>query len=227
VNLMSCLSEVSSAQLAAWVSAISGTALAVLSFWLGLPTKTLAKETRLSREAGERADIQCAIEPHEEHVNLLELVIANVGAAAAEHVRVSIEPWRIGAEHKSQTFSWTCLLPGTRFRILLRSYPNLPAKVTKTCVIYHDKFGRHESRFEQDIQGWAGFSQISHQPNYSIADLLKKIERTFDGWNGFHRLKIDVFDKADRDWERHELEKRWKRQEPDIEPLDTKRLPTS
>jgi len=86
------------AEQANWMSAVgalvSAAASVVLAFYtvrLAALTKDLARETQRTREASERADIQFSVESHEEHINTIELVIANVGEAAAHDVTVSIE----------------------------------------------------------------------------------------------------------------------------------------
>lgn len=73
---------------AEWVSALTSVILAILTFWLAALTRVLARETRRTREANERADVQVSVGPQDEHVQVIELVIANVGKASA-HVSSS------------------------------------------------------------------------------------------------------------------------------------------
>lgn len=191
------------ADLSAWgtvVSAAASLALVVFTFWLAVLTRTLARETRLSREAGEKADVQCSVEPHEEHVVIIEFIIANLGRASAVNVVASFGPVRPRPdEGPARTLSFARLMPGTRVRLSLGSYADMPQKVIRADISFEDKFGSHKMHYEQDLELWLGLSQVSNKPGYAMAQSLSQIERILRDWStSANYLKVDTFTSRDR-----------------------------
>lgn len=186
--------------IAAWAaaaSAVSGFVLAAFTFQLNRITRILAEEAKRARQANEQADVQCAVEPHEEYPTIIEFVIANTGRAAARQVTISIEPGAFSRE-EPVSLVLSALLPEARFRIYVNSFPAMKDKVIRARITYEDAVGAHERYFEQDVRGWLGFARISSNPSYKIARAVEHLERAVSSWAGQHGLKVETFDRHDR-----------------------------
>lgn len=184
------------------VTLLSSLALTFFTWRLVVLTRSLANETKLTRLQKERADVQLAVEPHPEHLNAVELVIANVGAAAARGVEISVRvimPEGDKAIREPRNLRLDALLPGSRHRLFVGSFLELKASGTVIAeVTYSDSLGRHDEKIKQPLSGWSGFGKLGSEPGYEAAKALSKIANTIDQWNGFRRLAVDVYDTEDR-----------------------------
>jgi hypothetical protein len=181
--------HVDPAKLAAWAtlaSAISSVVLLGATFWLAVLTRVLAKETRLTREKDERADVVCSVEHHEEHIVALNLVITNVGRAVARDVTILVlqgggykEPFR------PPNLGFSSMLPGSAIRTEIGVYPSIPKdeRAIKVAIEFSDRFGRHVSVYEQDLQSMEGMVRMGTPANYKTANALEDLVKITDRWH--------------------------------------------
>ncbi|UFN49918.1 hypothetical protein LPC08_04560 [Roseomonas sp. OT10] len=205
------------AALAALLSGATSLALAWFTWRLVILTKTLAEETRLTRQVNERADVQLAIEPHPRGGNIFELVIANTGKAAAKNLIVQIGEDSLSERRRGTgpvNRSITTLLPGSQTAIFLGPFfgDEAKAKIVRARATYQDSFGNHTLEIEQKISGWFGPHRLSRYPDFKAADALEKIFETMRSWSGSSRLNVDIHTRQDRNFERAEMERIWSEQ---------------
>lgn len=206
-HIWTWLSDIKPDYLTAWATL----ALVVFTYRLASLTRVLARETRATREAGERADVQCAIQPHEEHLNVAELVIANLGAASATHVTLTYGPTMRGNEEVGKkTIKLSRLLPGARIRATVGSYVHMHTKTFRAEGVFRDRFGESSIEYEQELGGWLGHSRVSGHPEYKTAEALSKMADTMDKWTRFGgRLEVNAFSTKDREKEEQRLRQAW------------------
>ena len=198
----SWLSQIKPDQLTAWATL----ALVLVTYRLAMLTRVLARETRTTREAGERADVQCAIQPHEEHINIAELVIANLGAASAIEISLTYGPTISGnKESKTKTLKLSRLLPGTRIRATVGSYVDMHTQTFRASGTFKDRFGERPIAYEQELGGWLGLSRVSGHPEYKTAEALSKIAEVIGRWAPTGRLEVSTFSSRERDKEQQLL----------------------
>lgn len=184
------------------VTALTGVILAFFTWRLALLTRELATETRRTREAGERADVQVSVGPHERDVNLIALTVANVGKGTAHDLRLSVEPDAFeerDGKKEPLKLRISTFLPEARVVHYVGLYPSMTEKTVKGRVHYQDPLGEHTTSFEQDVSGWLSLMVPGDQPAYEAAEALGKIAATVDRWTNDRRLGVNVFSQADRD----------------------------
>ena len=188
----------------AWATAASALASFVLvgaTVRLTALTSVLAREARLAREADERADVQCSVESRKTDIQLMDLVISNVGKSSAKDVSVKIERGGRLSVTPNPVFPFSIFLPGRSTHIFIGSYMEMPDKIFKATITYKDKFGDQSFAYQQDLSQWLSIVQIGSPPATVMADSLKKIAETVESWNRSNRVKVDTFDSKDRNEE--------------------------
>ena len=192
------------------ISALTGLVLAWFTFRLADLTKVLATETRATREASERANVQCSSHVHEEFKSVVELVIVNTGSATAAKIVVNYGPrFRSNELRAENSISFSKLLPGEKVRITLGSYVELKDETVHAAVKFSDKFGEHAERYEQRMADWLGWATMPDRPEFASARALGKIAQTLDHWNGLSRLQVDTFNAEDRAERMRILQQSW------------------
>lgn len=198
------------------ISAVTGLILAWFTFRLADLTKVLATETRATREASERANVQCSSHVHEEFKSVVELVIVNTGSAPALSVVTNYGPRFRGNELRTEnSISFSKLLPGEKVRITLGSYVELKDETVHAAVKFSDKFGEHTERYEQRMADWLGWATMPDRPEFASARALEKIAQTLDHWNEFSRIQVDIFNAEDRAERIRMLQQHWDNAESD------------
>lgn len=208
------LSGVRPDYLAAWATLATAWATLALVFFtyrLASLTQVLARETRATREPGERADVQCAIQPHEEHLNIAELVIANLGTASATQMVLTYGPTMSGNKDVgTRTIKLSRLLPGARIHATVGSYVHMHTKIFQAKGMFRDRFGQWPIDYEQELGGWFGLSRVSGHPEYKTAEALSKMADIMDKWTRSGvRLEVNAFSARDHEREEQRLWQVW------------------
>ena len=194
------------------LSGLTSVALAYLTFRLVILTRDLAKETRLTRESRDHAEVRLSVEPHTAHISFLELVVANVGQGTAEDLKLTISGDGVretSSPGGRKPLRLASLLPGSRHRIFVASSLGAdPAALVLAKIEYSDTRGRHEYELKQEIGGWFGFSRLGRDPTEEMASALRKISDTMKDWSGFQKLQVDVYSDKERQRDQDESEAR-------------------
>lgn len=185
-------------------------------------TAALVRETRRMREVQTEPRIEVIAAPREEFVNIITLVVRNIGAGPAYDIRFDLrgETSSSGEKKLIEDFSNSHFLvqglkylgPGQELR---SSYTQMnkdfDEKIGARLLInirYKSALGKpHEETIYIDFGEFKGHGRVGKPHLYAIATSLEKIEREFN-WlvTGFKRLRVDVFSEAERAQERKEME---------------------
>ncbi len=178
----------------------------------------LVRETKKLRKVETDPNISIYLEPQEQWISLMDLVIQNNGRGAAYDVRFEISPdfeCREGEHLSSNPFMQHVryLAPGQKLKLFLASavevLPRATGKAFTMTASYRSATGQaFKEEFNLDFEHFRGMVTVAKSPLYKIADLLEKIQREWDHIaSGFRRIKVEVWDQADLEKEREEYEK--------------------
>lgn len=178
------------------------TATTIVYAWL---TGVLAVENRRLRRAGTEPEVIAYLFPDARHVNILHLVIANVGRGPARNVSIEFEAdaddfASHGIEHRPGVKRpLVSFLPQDErlfhfFGNALDMFkPSLP-KDFMVHIRYEDMKGRARSgHYKASVTDLEGFRRIGEPPEYTAAEALKAIKDEIAQWgSGFKRLKVET-----------------------------------
>ena len=192
------------------VLAQTGTSLilaAITLVYVGLTWRLLRENTRF-RVASSRPSIIAYVLPHEAHVNLLYLMIENVGFGAAHRVKLTLsgkadvfEP-RI-REHGLFTRGITVFPPNARREVFLCTafdkFEALKKSFLKLVVEYASDDGTlYSDSFELDFSQLERYEQVGKPPLYDIAAELERIRKAMEGWSTMgRRLQVRTYSPSD------------------------------
>jgi hypothetical protein len=205
------------------VMAFSTLAYAVL-------TVILVRETRRLREVQAEPEVVLYLESSRFVPSAFDIVASNIGATPAYELE-----WQYDKDHPLASKESVNLnrmkffegapffAPGQEYRSFFGMGPDLLSEpIVESLAIsaqYENRQGRKfERTFEISVSQFHGRSWIGGHPDREIADALKKIQRDFrHTTTGFKKLYVDMYDSADREKRRQELEKRFESQRQDAD----------
>ncbi len=206
----------------AWTVIFSGVVTGATVVYAIL-TWRLVKETRLLREVQTEPAIEIFLKPLEIALHFVRLHIKNVGLGPAFEIKFSITATEGGDSAKGLIRDFTktkFLTHGLKYlgsgQERISGYTQMTedyeGKIASNLVIeisYKSALGKkyHES-LTVDMSEHEGTYQLGTPHLYSIAESLKKIEKTTrDIATGFRRPKVDIYTAENRATEREEMEK--------------------
>jgi hypothetical protein len=178
--------------------------------WL---TGLLMLETRRLRRAGTEPDVVAYLLPDPRHLNLLHLIVANVGQGPAHNVAIEIDAdasefaakgLRIPVAKRLPILS---LLPqnermhqlfGNALDLLtdppLDLLTDPPLKDFTIRVHFESIKGDARTKCHRaSVIDFKGLTRAGEPPEYQAAEALKKIAQVVDHWSsGFRRLKVQT-----------------------------------
>jgi hypothetical protein len=189
--------------LAAIVSALTAIVVAFLTF-------TLAIENRRLRKAGTEPEVVAYLLPDQRHLNLLNLVVANVGRGPARNVELEFIGDHLDILRKRGARLLTrsklpilAVLPqDERFVQLFGSYLEFfsgdPAPPDFTIrVNFENSSGSTKStKSRVSISDFDGVTRNT-SPEHEAVEALKQIAKSVQGWGGFNRLKVETITAAE------------------------------
>lgn len=155
-------------------------------------TREILQENRRLRKAQTEPKLVIYPKPHERHINVLNVIVANVGAGPAMNVHASI----ISGQHSLQEngVTWAHRFPADGFSIIpqgekmeffLETGPNLlsepklePFDVEIGCTDLNDN-SHGPWRYKVDISVLEGLTKVGKDPQESMANSLEKIASSF------------------------------------------------
>jgi hypothetical protein len=185
-------------------------------------TRRLVSETARMREAQTEPSVAIRIEPHEAHLNIIMLVIENVGPGPAYDVSLTCEPDFI--MHRAQPVSglgffkhgFKYLAPGQRLRTFLTSIAGKGDEISdlggryrfEIKVSYRSALGaKYKGSYPIDFLHLLGMSTLGTPPLHQIADNVKKLAESVSHLeSGWKRMRVDVYSSRDREKEAEEWE---------------------
>jgi hypothetical protein len=182
---------------------------AAMAFAVVLLTAALAKDNRRLRKAGTEPDVVAYILPDQRHLNMLNLVVANVGRGPARNVALefvgdikTLYERGVRLLSRAKVPIHSVLPQDEKFVQIFGNALNIfdgdeppPDFVIK--VHFENSVGRKIStEYRASIKDFEGLSR-SNSPEHEIAEALKQIARTVDNWGGFGRLQVETVTAAE------------------------------
>lgn len=196
------------------VATVVLTMTTVVYAWL---TGVLAVENRRLRRAGTEPLVIAYLFPDARHINILHLVIANVGRGPAQNLAIEFEAdVEDFAAHKIEhqvgtKRSLVSFLPQDErlyhfFGNALDMFTPDAPKDFFVKVYYEDMKGTsHEARFRTSVGDLEGFRRIGENPDHVAAEALKAIGEEIKKWgSGSRRLKVEVITAAEQEGKNNE-----------------------
>lgn len=181
-------------------------------------TLNLVKETSRLRKVETEPNISVFLEPKEQWISLMDLVIRNNGRGAAYDVRFRIDPdfeCQRGGYLSSFPFMQRIkyLAPGQILRFFLASavevFARKEGRAFEITVSYSGASGQnYNERFLLDFDDFKGMIQVGKPPLYKLVDTLENLQRELShALSGFKRLNVEVWTQADLEKLREEFER--------------------
>jgi len=178
-----------------WLNANSGALgaitaallICITAYYVYLTWRLLLENQEL-RQLSNRPEIALTLSLHEAHVNLIFLIIQNIGQGAAHNVRLTTDkPFRTSgsrdlAEIGPFKTGIGLLSPHQKIEVFLANaidrYDELKTEPLGITAKWKDSSGKSFSRtFAVDFAEYENVSRIGEPPLYSIADSSEKIEK--------------------------------------------------
>jgi len=188
--------------LAAAVSAFMAIVVACL-------TVALAKDNRRLRKAGTEPEVVAYLLPDQRYLNLLNLVVANVGRGPARNVALEFVGDLDTLQKRGARLLTRSKLPihsvlpqDERFVQLFGNCLDLfdgeePPPDFTIHVHFENSSGRSKSTtYRASISDFKGVSR-GHSAEHETVEALKQIAKSLEGWGGFNRLKVETVTAAE------------------------------
>lgn len=177
-------------------------------------TRSLVKETKKLRKVATEPLISIYIEPEERWINLIDLVIKNIGGGPAYNISFRIEPDFLIDKDRNKYLSSLSFMQhleylsaGQCLRFFLASAVDVlnreNGKSFKITVSYEGKDkAKYEEEFIINFEKFKGLERIGEPPLHQIAKAIDKISKDIGHLStGFHRVKTDIYISKDREQE--------------------------
>jgi len=183
-------------------------------------TWRLVAETEKLRIAQTEPDVSVIIQPREDWINFVDMIIKNIGSGPAYEVKFRVSPdfeFRKGEYLSKLNFienGIKHLSPQQKFHFYLTNMTEDFEKKIKSPfdmeVTYKNKFGKqYKNTFRIDFSELSGLNQLGEPPLHKIAKNMEKIQSDIHHLStGFSRLKTVIYTKKDIDQENKRLMKR-------------------
>ena len=184
------------------IVAIATTVYAILTWKLTL-------ETRRMREAQTEPRVSVTIQPREEWINFIDMVIQNIGLGPAYNVKFKVEP---DFEYAKGNFlselgfiknGLRYLAPNQKLQFFLTSMIENFEEKTKYSfeikVTYKNSLGKkYEDAYIIDFSQLIGLNQLGEPSLYKISKNIEKIQQDIHRLStGSYRMKIIRYTKED------------------------------
>jgi len=179
-------------------------------------TWKLVSETRRMREAQTEPKVSLCIQPREELINFIDLVIQNVGLGLAYDIKFKISPdfeyakGRFLSELGFMKNGVRFIAPNQKIQFFLTSMiENFEEKIEKSfqvTITYKNSVGKtYEDEYPIDFSQFIGLTQLGEPPLYKIAKNIESIQRDIQHLStGFYKMKVIRYTKEDVEEERRQ-----------------------
>lgn len=180
-------------------------------------TWKLVSETKKMREAQTEPNISVTIQPREEWINFIDMIIQNIGLGPAYNIKFKINPdfeYAKGMSLSELGFmrnGLKYLAPNQKLQFFLTSMVENFEEKTKTLfeikVSYQNSASKtYEDLYLIDFSQLVGLSQLGEPHVYKIAKNIENIQKDIHNLStGFHRMKIIMYSKKDVEKEQKQL----------------------
>jgi hypothetical protein len=191
--------------------------VAIATIVYAILTWRLVSETRKMRESQTEPKLSVTIQPREEWINLIDMVIKNIGLGPAYNIKFKVKP---DFEYKKGKFlsdlgfmknGLRYLAPNQKIQFFLTSMiDNFEEKVKNSFeikIIYQNSIAKkYEDVYVIDFSHLIGLSQLGEPPLYKLAKNIEKIQKDIHHLStGFHKMKVIRYTKEDIEEETKQL----------------------
>ena len=191
--------------------------VAVATLVYAILTWKLVTETRKMREAQTEPKISIIVQPKEEFISFIDMVIQNIGLGPAYDIEFKMEK---DFEYEKRKFlsdinfiktGLKYLAPNQKFQFFLTSMvDDFNEKVKQSFEIkvrYKNSIGKtFESTYAIDFLEFVGLIRLGEPSLYKIAKNIEKMQQDIRNLvSGFHRIKTIVYTKNDIKEEENQL----------------------
>jgi len=191
--------------------------VAIATIVYAILTWRLVSETRKMREAQTEPKISVTIQPREEWIGLIDMVIQNIGLGPAYNIKFEIKP---DFEYAKGNFlselgfiksGLRYLAPNQKLQFFLTSmienFEEKTKKPFKVKVTYQNSMGKkYEDVYVIDFSQLIGLRRLGRPPLYEIAKNIEKIKEDLHLLSiGFRRMKVIRYTKEDIEEEQEQL----------------------
>ncbi|HKL43368.1 MAG TPA: hypothetical protein VJ962_12375 [Clostridia bacterium] len=184
-------------------------------------TSKLVSETIKMRKVETEPELSVIIQPREEFISFIDLIIKNIGNGPAYDISFDISKEFITPADKKLSKlpimkDINYMAPSQKIQFFLANMVDKkeenPSQF-KITAYYKNKNGNtYKSEFEIDFNKFKGMSQLGKPDLYKIANNIENLRKDFHKlYSGFKRLKVETYDKQDREDERKRMEERMKK----------------
>jgi hypothetical protein len=201
-------------QLTLWATIFSGigaVASALAAFVVMMLTVTLAKDNRMLRKAGTEPEVVAYLLPDERHINILNLVVTNIGRGSARNIELEfvgdLEWLRKRSAQMPKSKRVLPWLPQDEkfvqiFGNALDFFEDGQPPEFNIRAHFEDSAGRRKTTVSPiAIADFDGVGRVRGTDEDST-EALKLIAKTIDGWGGLNRLKVETATSAQIESER-------------------------
>lgn len=201
--------------------AIATVVLALLTGLLAYFTWVLSREARKTRQQQLEPNIVVTVEPSELAMFYAFLIIENVGQGVAYDVSIRESEDHTFKDEKREFklndlafMNLKVLKPGQKIEHLLGTFENLPSRTFQFDTIAKDAVGRKvKCSNTVDVNCYYDRRKFNEKTMDDLVNSLKKIEDHFGHLaSGFRRLKVETYDKEEREEEQKQREEHLKQQ---------------
>lgn len=195
-------------------------------------TWKLVSETRMMRMVQTEPKISANLQPTEESIHFIEIIIQNIGLGPAYKVEFKVDPDFEDKDLKLKLSEVGFIKDGLylfapnqtlKFPLafLFKDFKEKIEKSFKLTITYQNSIGSiYTDEYPIDFSQFRGLSQIGKPPLYEIAENIKLIQKDFSKIStGFNRLKIIRYTKEDIMEENKEFEKRFLEEKAQMKEL--------
>jgi len=197
--------------------------VAIATVVYAILTWRLVSETRKMREAQTEPKVSVTIQPREEWIKLIDMVIQNIGLGPAYNIKFEINPdfeymkGKFLSELGFMKNGLKYLAPNQKLQFFLTSMiENFEEKTKKPFeirVTYQNNIGKtYKDVYMIDFSQLMGLSQLGEKPPlYKIAKNVEEIKEDIHNLSiGFHKIKVIRYTKEDVEEETKQLLERSK-----------------
>jgi len=191
--------------------------VAIATIVYAILTWRLVSETRKMREAQTEPKVSATIQPREEWINFIDMVIQNIGLGPAHNIKFKVNPdfeyakGKFLSELGFMKNGLRYLSPNQKLQFFLTSMiENFEEKTKKPFeigVTYQNSVGKkYEDVYMIDFSQLIGLSQLGEPSLYKIAENIDKIQKDIHHLStGFHKMRVIRYTKEDVEKETKQL----------------------
>jgi len=181
---------------------IFSAAVAISTIVYAILTWKLVSETRKMKEAQTEPKVSITIQPREEWINFIDMVIQNIGLGPAYNIKFEINPdfeymkGKFLSELGFKKNGLKYLAPNQKLQFFLtimsENFEEKTKKPFEIRISYQNSIGKtYKDVYMIDFSQLIGLSQLGEPPLYKIAKNVEEIKKDIHHLsNGFYKIKV-------------------------------------